>query len=345
MKISYIITTFNRGEKVLKTIGSILKQSRQLDGIEIIVVDGGSRDNTHQLVQELAKLERTVKLVVETAPGVMPSRHVGAKEASGDVLVYIEDDVQVSETHVQTIREIFSHSMNSIATGPCEPDYLSEEFPEWYESLWSSDPSIPNSKINGWFSLMNLGENIISVDASYAWALNFAIRKDLLFELGGFHPDLSPPKWKAYQGDGESGLSYKASERKIKALYHPGLKVLHEIQEDRFDTKYLEKRFFFQGISDSFTKLRKLKEVGSLLKEYSQLFFLNLRFYKKKLFGNKISIDLVCERARLKGYLFHQRSFLYDESVREWVLQETFIGKNVPNPNPIRFFDQIFLMV
>ncbi|XDD45049.1 glycosyltransferase family 2 protein [Leptospira sp. WS39.C2] len=345
MKISYIITTFNRGEKVLKTIQSILQQSKQLEEIEVIVVDGGSKDNTVALVQELAKSEPKLKLIVEDAPGVMPSRHSGAKKATGEVLVYIEDDVQVSNTHVKSILEIFSNGKNLMATGPCEPDYLSKDFPNWYQSLWFTDPSIPNSKINGWFSLMNLGDKIIDVDPSYVWALNFAIRKDLLFELGGFHPDLSPPKWKVFQGDGESGLSYKAAEKSILAIYHPGLKVLHEIQEDRFNTKYLERRFFFQGISDSFSELRKSKKVKSLLKNYIILFYISSRLFKKKLFRNHISVDLICEKARLKGYLFHQRSFRYDKTVRDWVLMDTYIDKAVPNPIPIRIVDKIFLMV
>lgn len=343
--ISYIITTFNRGEKVLKTIRSILNQVSPADAVEIIVVDGGSKDNTRELVNDVSETNSMVRLLTDFSPGVMPSRHTGAKEAKGDVLVYIEDDVQVSDTHVQTIKEIFSNQANQMATGPCEPDYLSKDFPEWYEKMWSTDPAIPESRINGWFSLINLGDKTLDVDPGYAWALNFAIRKNLLFELGGFHPDLSPPKWKAFQGDGESGLSWKASEKNISAVYHPGLRILHEIQPDRFDVKYVQKRLFFQGISDSFTSLRKREVASSLLKCYLQLFFITLRIFKRKTFSNEVPIELICEHAKMKGYIFHQRSFRDDIKVKTWVLQNDFIDKPVPDPNPIRFFDNFFLMV
>ncbi|TGM82263.1 glycosyltransferase family 2 protein [Leptospira mtsangambouensis] len=343
--ISYIITTFNRGEKVLKTIQSILRQIPNQDEVEIVVVDGGSKDNTCKLVQDLADKVSNVRLIIEKAPGVMPSRHAGAKLAKGNILVYIEDDVQVSETHVKAIKEIFSDNQNQIATGPCEPDYLSTDFPIWYQSMWSTVSSIPNSKVNGWFSLMNLGDKVLEVDASYVWALNFAIRKTLLFELGGFHPDLSPPRWKAFQGDGESGLSLKASEKNISAIYHPGLKVLHEIQADRFDTKYVERRLFFQGISDSFTLLRKTRAVASLFSHYLALTLLSLRLAKRKIFRNELPVDLISEKARLKGFLFHQRSFRDDLKVQSWVLEESYIDKAVPEPSPIRFFDKLFLMV
>ncbi|TGL10745.1 glycosyltransferase [Leptospira meyeri] len=343
--ISYIITTFNRGEKVLKTIHSILRQISESDEIEVIVVDGGSKDNTCDLVQELANQVPKVRLIIEKAPGVMPSRHAGAKEARGEILVYIEDDVQVSETHVETIREIFSNPENQIATGPCEPDYLSNDFPIWYQTMWSTDSAILGSKINGWFSLANLGDKVLVIDPSYVWALNYAIRKNLLFDLGGFHPDLSPPKWKAYQGDGESGLSMKASEKKIPAIYHPGLKVLHEIQADRFNTNYVERRFFFQGISDSFTLLRKTRKVSSLFRYYVVVTLLSLRLMKQKTQGKELRIDLLCEKARLKGFIFHQRSFRDDLKVKNWVLEENYIDKLVPDPNPIRLFDKFFLMV
>lgn len=343
--ISYIITTFNRGEKVLKTIHSILNQISPSDAVEIIVVDGGSKDNTRDLVGEVSKTNPKVRLFTDFSPGVMPSRHTGAKEAQGEILVYIEDDVQVSDTHVKSIKDIFSNQENKMATGPCEPDYLSKDFPSWYEKMWSTDPNIPGSRINGWFSLINLGDNTINIDPGYAWALNFAIRKSLLFELGGFHPDLSPPKWKAFQGDGESGLSWKAAEKNISAVYHPGLKILHEIQADRFDIKYVQKRLFFQGISDSFTSLRKSKKVKTLQKSYFKLIFISLRILKKKFFGGDLPIDLIAEQAKLKGFLFHQRSFRDDIKVRTWVLEDDFIGKQVPDPTPIRFFDKFFLMV
>ncbi|PJZ86283.1 glycosyltransferase family 2 protein [Leptospira harrisiae] len=343
--ISYIITTFNRGEKVLKTIHSILKQVSESDEIEVIVVDGGSKDNTCELVQELANKVPWVRLIIEKAPGVMPSRHAGAIEAKGEILVYIEDDVQVFETHLETIKEIFSNPKNQIATGPCEPDYLSNDFPIWYQTMWSTVSSIPNSKVNGWFSLMNLGDKVLDIDASYVWALNYAIRKTLLFELGGFHPDLSPPKWKAFQGDGESGLSSKASEKNISAIYHPGLRVLHEIQADRFNLNYVERRFFFQGISDSFTLLRKTRNASSLVRYYATLVLLSLRVFKQKTQGKELRIDLLCEKARLKGFIFHQRSFRDDLKVKNWVLEENYINKVVPDPTPIRLFDKFFLMV
>ena len=52
MRISVICTVLNEGESIRRLMDSLVAQSRQPD--EIVIVDGGSRDNTVAVIQEYA---------------------------------------------------------------------------------------------------------------------------------------------------------------------------------------------------------------------------------------------------------------------------------------------------
>src|SRR5690606_22072477 len=69
-------------------IGRCLEAARALEGVsEVIVVDGGSRDRTLEVVGEAAERTAGARLVVATAPrGRGLQMNAGARAASGDVL-------------------------------------------------------------------------------------------------------------------------------------------------------------------------------------------------------------------------------------------------------------------
>ncbi len=84
--ISIIIPTYN-GEKVIKKcLDSLLDQTYGGD-YEIIVVDDGSIDKTIELVREYP-----VRLLTQRHSGPATARNLGAKNAEGDILLFIDSD-------------------------------------------------------------------------------------------------------------------------------------------------------------------------------------------------------------------------------------------------------------
>lgn len=96
-KISVIIPTFNEEEFIEKSIKSLKKYS---NNIEIIVVDGGSDDETVNIVKSIKDVS-----LYEIKGGKSIQMNFGAKNSSGDILLFLHADTIVP-THFDTmIRE------------------------------------------------------------------------------------------------------------------------------------------------------------------------------------------------------------------------------------------------
>jgi len=87
MKLSIIIPVFNEAENIANTLKQ-LQVYRQRDH-EVIVVDGGSRDNTVDCVQDMAD-----QLLI-SKPGRAMQMNIGAEQAQSEVLVFLHADTQL----------------------------------------------------------------------------------------------------------------------------------------------------------------------------------------------------------------------------------------------------------
>ncbi|MBO3699508.1 TIGR04283 family arsenosugar biosynthesis glycosyltransferase [Roseivirga sp. E12] len=118
MKVSIIIPTFNEET----CIGSLLKSLQHLtpEPYEVIVVDGGSSDNTLALVEKYEP-----RLIQAKKLGRAAQMHDGAIEAKGDILCFLHADTFAPENLVtiveNTLRDdsIKLAGFRSIMTGTC----------------------------------------------------------------------------------------------------------------------------------------------------------------------------------------------------------------------------------
>ena len=89
-KISVIIPTYNRVHTIARTIESVLSQTCQ--NFEILVADDASTDDTENLVREFARSSPIYYLRHESNKGAPVARNMGAKEARGEYLAFLDSD-------------------------------------------------------------------------------------------------------------------------------------------------------------------------------------------------------------------------------------------------------------
>ena len=102
MRISIIVPTLNEADNIVSTLDG-LKPFRK-DGNEVIVVDGGSKDETVRLGTSL--VDKNIK----STPGRAQQMNVGAKQASGDILWFLHADTLVPDNAVQQIQHALENN-------------------------------------------------------------------------------------------------------------------------------------------------------------------------------------------------------------------------------------------
>lgn len=91
LSVSVVVTTFNRPRLVLRAVQSVLAQTRAPD--EIIVVDDHSPDWPNEGLEALAAASSRLKLMrLPGRGGPQLTRNTGARAATGDILMFLDDD-------------------------------------------------------------------------------------------------------------------------------------------------------------------------------------------------------------------------------------------------------------
>jgi len=84
---SVVIPTFNRRDRLLRAVGSVLSQSFR--DYEIIVVDDGSTDGS---AAALRGLSQGIRILTQRNQGPAAARNAGARAATGDYLAFLDSD-------------------------------------------------------------------------------------------------------------------------------------------------------------------------------------------------------------------------------------------------------------
>ena len=100
--VSIITPSYNQGEFIRETIESVLNQDYQ--NIEYIVMDGGSTDNTVEILQEYGN---RIKWVSEKDGGQADAVNKGLKVAKGTIIGWLNSDDTYCDGAVSTMVEYF----------------------------------------------------------------------------------------------------------------------------------------------------------------------------------------------------------------------------------------------
>lgn len=196
--MSLIIITMNRCDELRKTLSDLKQQDTNF---ELIVVDNGSIDGSPKIVREY--WPRAVVIELITNKGVSGGRNEGIKAATGDILVFLDDDAS------------FAH-----------PDTLSR-----IQRRFENDPDLGILATNSYLTATGKPEiaaiprrdkKIIKTDyqSSYFCGVGFALTRDLINTIGDFFEGY-------FYSCEELDLSWRALDNGYKIVWGADIIVLH----------------------------------------------------------------------------------------------------------------------
>ncbi len=293
LKISVIIICYNRRGELKECISSVLKQTKYPD--EIIVVDNNSTDGTETLFtnEEFSPSSLIKYFKLEKNMGVAGGRNYGIKKASGDILVFIDDDALLKpEDALRKIADKFEKGPDTGILAFKIVDYdtkIIQGFPHIDKSL------DPNKEF----------------ETSYFLGGATAVRKEVFKKCGPYPEDY-------FYSFEELDLGFRAIDKGYRIFYFPEVFVWHRrspkgrMSDDKkwintyrnrlaVSYKYLKNRHLFIIAFIWFIKI--LKESRSLVTPFRGFFaFISL---KKRLKRQPISNASIEKLKTLKGRIWY----------------------------------------
>jgi succinoglycan biosynthesis protein ExoA len=168
MKVSVILTVLNEEKSLPSLLNDLLAQSWPVD--EIVIVDGGSRDGTLEILYRFAEHCPLLKVFVEPGANIARGRNIAISHARGEII--------------------------AVTDGGCHPD------PDWLRELMAPfhrDPSvdavagktlpIATSRFGYYSGLLTVANSQDSSQGNMFYGRSSAFRRTLWARVGGY------PEW------------------------------------------------------------------------------------------------------------------------------------------------------
>lgn len=172
---SIVIPTRNRADVLAVTLAAVA-QLRVPDGwqAELVVVDNGSTDDTPSLADKAVMEGIVGKMIRLETPGVSRARNYGAAATSGEVLLFLDDDMRPPANWLEAMT---APLLEGAAATACVFDLIEEQ-----PQAWVTDAD----------RRMLISKDSVDPDHPFLVGGAMGIRRDVFDQLGGFEDDLGP---------------------------------------------------------------------------------------------------------------------------------------------------------
>jgi GT2 family glycosyltransferase len=216
LSASVIVPTYNRPAALARTLEALRGMDFPADRLELVVVDSGPVDRGADAVA------RSHHARYERCPdrGVSAARNHGAGVASGELLMFVDDDIVVGESNLRQHEAIHARNDRCLVSGHWEFDpelRLRLEasplgrFRLAYEDEYNKPHGVEGAAVSGQVHPQSLA------------AANLSIRAEIFHSLGGFDGRFPV-------GAEDQDLAWRAARAGCVLVYDFDIRVIHNDQ-------------------------------------------------------------------------------------------------------------------
>ncbi|MBV8373272.1 MAG: glycosyltransferase family 2 protein, partial [Candidatus Eremiobacteraeota bacterium] len=197
MRATIQICTYNRCALLERVLDACFEQTIPEHAYEVVVVNDGSADDTPAALERM-RSHAGCRFTVVHQPnsGLAKARNAGIARATGERIIFIDDDVLVLPNFVEEhLRSHASHPQAIVRGGAIEV----ESFDDLPPPIWS----------------------IRNYSGNYFWTTNVSVPLATMRNIGGFDESFSEYGWE----DIEVGLRLRRDG--VKAVFNPRALAYH----------------------------------------------------------------------------------------------------------------------
>lgn len=239
MKISVAICTWNRSRLLRQTLETIAENaiSDDLDW-ELVIVDNNSTDDTADVVHAFSN-RLPIRYFFEARQGHSYSRNHAVDQATGDLIVWTDNDVMVDSGWLKAYAEGAARHPNASFFGGRITPVFETPKPRWLEETWA--------KCRPVFAYRDLGDKEFELEPNqFPYGANFAVRTEV--QRNFRFDNRVGRKGSGMMGEDEIGMLRRVQQAHHVGVWLPNACVEHFIPDDRATVDYVRRYFIGQGM-------------------------------------------------------------------------------------------------
>jgi GT2 family glycosyltransferase len=239
---SIIVATYNRADLLDECLRHLAQQQFS-PGDEVLIADNGSTDHTAAVVaQHARRFPAALTRIPVPTPGKSHAVTAALRVASGDIVAFTDDDVNVSKDWLTVLKERLSDPRIGVAGGPVDPRW-SRRSPAWLQLAGHQRLGAP-------LGLLDYGNDDSPLGNRTLLGANMAVRRAVVQQVGGYATHLGKLRGTLLSGE-DHELCLRIQAAGYAARYVPGARVSHWIPSERMRIGYFVRWFFWSGITNA----------------------------------------------------------------------------------------------
>lgn len=308
--ISIVIATHNGAATLPAVLKGYQEQSRRARDWELIIIDNGSTDETREVVGTFRN-DLPLHLLSHQTPGKNRALNLGLSKATGDILVFSDDDAIPEHRWLDRIADLAAEKKDyDIFGGRVDPRWPSQP-PHWIHDIDVGAVYVitPDEATTG-----------PSPNGANIWGPNMAVRRRV-FEAGvRFDEQLGPSADNPqYRMGSETEFVERMCNDGLQCWYCDDWRVEHIIRPEQFEKTWVLKRAFRSGRGAFRRGNTPPRLIGRTPRwMLSQLVITYLKFWRAALLNRadtRFSTEYKLEF--LKGLIHEARAFSAERSHSE----------------------------
>ncbi len=201
-RVSVVIPTYNRLQRLRCVLDGLQQQTYPLAQCEIIVVSDGSTDGTNAYLETL-QTSLPIIPVIQANQGVAATRNHGLQHATGEFVLFIDDDVVPTRGLIAAHMQTHTTSTDDIVVlGPMltPPDFTMVPWVQWEQAMLSKQ-----------YDAMLAGR--WQPTARQFYTGNTSLARRFLLATGGFDP--------TFRRAEDVELAYRLAQHGLRFVFNP----------------------------------------------------------------------------------------------------------------------------